>query len=51
MLNLIIHQNKINNISQILQLCPFNALEEIDGKVEIARVLVERMLTCQLVYK
>jgi len=35
MLTLIIHQNKIKNISHILKLCPFNALEEIKGEVKI----------------
>lgn len=35
MAKIIVNQNKIGNIEEVLELCPFGALEEIDGKVEI----------------
>lgn len=35
MAKIIVNQNKIDNIEEVLELCPFGALEEIDGKVEI----------------
>ena len=35
MSKIIINSDKINNIKDVLQLCPFGALEEVDGKVEI----------------
>ncbi|MEW9078491.1 electron transfer flavoprotein subunit alpha [Terrisporobacter glycolicus] len=35
MAKIIVNSDKINNIKEILELCPFGALEEVDGKVEI----------------
>lgn len=35
MAKIIVNQNKINNIEEVLGICPFGALEEVDGKVEI----------------
>ncbi|HJO93905.1 MAG TPA: FAD-binding protein [Victivallales bacterium] len=35
MSKLIIHQNKIDNIENTLEVCPFNALENIDGKITV----------------
>lgn len=35
MAKIIVNQNKIDNIEEVLELCPFGALEEIEGKVEI----------------
>ncbi|MCP4179810.1 MAG: electron transfer flavoprotein subunit alpha [bacterium] len=35
MSKLIIHQNKIDNIETVLEVCPFNALENINGKVTV----------------
>ncbi len=35
MAKLIVHQDKIGNIQELLKICPFGALEEKDGKVEI----------------
>lgn len=35
MAKIIVNQNKIDNIEDVLELCPFGALEEIEGKVEI----------------
>ena len=35
MAKIIVDSNKINNIKEVLELCPFGALEEVDGRVEI----------------
>ena len=35
MAKITVDSNKINNIKEVLELCPFGALEEIDGKIEI----------------
>ena len=35
MAKIIINQDKIDNIEEVLQICPFEAMEEVDGKVEI----------------
>lgn len=35
MAKIIVNQDKINNIEEVLELCPFGALEDVDGKVEI----------------
>ena len=35
MSKIIIHEEKINNIKEVLEICPFNALEEVNGKIEI----------------
>lgn len=35
MAKIIVNQDKINSIEEVLELCPFGALEEVDGKVEI----------------
>lgn len=35
MAKIIVNQDKINNIEEVLELCPFGALEEVDGNVEI----------------
>lgn len=35
MYKIIIHEEKINNIKEVLEICPFNALEEVNGKIEI----------------
>ena len=35
MSKIIIHQNKINDIEKVLEVCPFNALENIDGKITV----------------
>lgn len=35
MAKIIVNQDKINNIEEVLELCPFGALEEVDGKIEI----------------
>ena len=35
MAKIVINQDKINNIKEVLQICPFGALEEVNGKVEI----------------
>lgn len=35
MSKLVIHQNKINNIDEFISICPFNALENNNGKVEV----------------
>ena len=51
------HSKNLNLIVKVISLEEKKALEDlnittiVDGKVEIARVLVERMLTCQLKYK
>lgn len=36
MAKLIVHQDKIKNIDEFLKICPFGALEEKNGKVEIS---------------
>jgi electron transfer flavoprotein alpha subunit len=36
MVKLIVHQNKIENVQELLKICPFGALEEKEGKVEIS---------------
>ena len=35
MAKIIINQDKIDNIEEVLQICPFEAMEEVDGKIEI----------------
>ena len=35
MAKLIVHQDKIENIQELINICPFGALQETDGKVEI----------------
>lgn len=35
MSKIIINQEKIDNIEEVLEICPFGALEEVDGKVQI----------------
>lgn len=35
MAKIIVNSEKITNIKEVLELCPFGALEEVDGKVEI----------------
>lgn len=35
MAKIIINQEKIDNIEEVLEICPFGALEEVNGKVEI----------------
>ena len=35
MAKIIVNQDKINNIEEVLELCPFGALEDVNGKVEI----------------
>ena len=35
MAKIVINQDKIDNIEEVLQICPFEAMEEVDGKVEI----------------
>ncbi|HAZ36716.1 MAG TPA: electron transfer flavoprotein subunit alpha [Clostridiaceae bacterium] len=35
MSKLVIHQDKIDNIKEFIKICPFGALEEVDGKVQI----------------
>ena len=51
------HSKNLNLIVKVISLEEKEKLEDlnittiVDGKVEIARVLVERMLTCQLNYK
>ncbi|WP_434796511.1 FAD-binding protein [Terrisporobacter vanillatitrophus] len=35
MAKMIVNSGKITNIKEVLELCPFGALEEVDGKVEI----------------
>lgn len=32
---IVINQEKIDNIDEVLKLCPFNAIELIDQKIEI----------------
>ena len=32
---LIVHQDKVQNIQELIKICPFNAMEEKDGKIEI----------------
>ena len=34
MAKIVINQDKIDNIEEVLQICPFEAMEEVDGKVE-----------------
>jgi electron transfer flavoprotein alpha subunit len=36
MVKLIVHQDKIENVQELLKICPFGALEEKEGKVEIS---------------
>ena len=36
MVKLIVHQDKIENVQELLKICPFGALEEKVGKVEIS---------------
>jgi len=51
------HTKNVNLIVKVIssqekeKLKDLNITTIVDGKVEIARVLVERMLTCQLKYK
>jgi len=51
------YTKNVNLIVKVVSLAEKNALRDlpinviVDGKVEVARVLVERMLTCQLIYK
>ena len=35
MAKIVINQDKIDNIEEVLQICPFEAMEEVDGKIEI----------------
>lgn len=35
MAKIIVNSEKITNIKEVLELCPFGALEEVDGKIEI----------------
>ena len=35
MSKLVIHQDKIDNIKEFINICPFGALEEVDGKVQM----------------
>lgn len=35
MAKIIINQDKIKNIEEVISICPFNAMEEKDGKIEI----------------
>ena len=35
MSKLLIHQNKINDTEKVIEVCPFNALENIDGKITV----------------
>jgi len=42
---------KINSLEEKEKLADLDITTIVDGKVEVARVLVERMLTCQLGYK
>ncbi|MCC3864915.1 FAD-binding protein [Terrisporobacter petrolearius] len=35
MARIIVNSEKITNIKEVLELCPFGALEELDGKIEI----------------
>jgi electron transfer flavoprotein alpha subunit len=35
MSKLIIHQSKIDNLEKAIKICPFNALENIDGKIAV----------------
>ncbi|WP_457743177.1 cation:proton antiporter [Sulfurimonas sp.] len=42
---------KITSLKEKKALADLNITTIVDGKVEVARVLVERMLTCQLIYK
>lgn len=35
MAKIIVNSEKITNIKKVLELCPFGALEEVDGKIEI----------------
>ena len=32
---LIVHQDKVTDINAMISICPFNALEEKDGKLEV----------------
>lgn len=32
---IIVHQDKINNVEEVIKLCPFDAIEEKDGNIEI----------------
>lgn len=35
MAKLVINQEKINDLGEMIKLCPFGAMEEKDGKLEI----------------
>jgi CPA2 family monovalent cation:H+ antiporter-2 len=51
------HSKDVNLIVKVISLEEKEELKDlgittiVDGKVEVARVLVERMMTCQLHYK
>jgi CPA2 family monovalent cation:H+ antiporter-2 len=42
---------KVVSLEEKQKLADLNITTIVDGKVEVARVLVERMMTCQLKYK
>ena len=35
MAKLVVHQDKINDINELISICPFGAMEENDGKLNI----------------
>ena len=49
MAKLVVHQDKINDINELISICPFGAMEENNGKLNITagcRLCAKRSQRC-----